>query len=58
LKQYSDVIYAEPDYLGEYLFTPNDTKFSQQWSLRQGNDHDIDADLAWCSVSAHVGKIG
>ncbi len=47
LNQYSDVIYAEPDYLGEYLFIPNDTKFSQQWSLKQSNDHDIDADLAW-----------
>jgi len=47
LKQYTDVVYAEPDYFGEYLFTPNDAKFSQQWSLRQSNDCDIDADLAW-----------
>jgi hypothetical protein len=47
LKRYSDVIYAEPDYIGHLLFIPNDDSFPRQWALRQNNDCDINADLAW-----------
>jgi len=47
LEQYSDVIYAEPDYIGVPVFSPNDDSFSKQWALEQNSDCDIDADSAW-----------
>ncbi len=47
LKSYSDVIYAEPNYLGIPLYNVNDDSFPKQWYLKQANDCDIDAELAW-----------
>ncbi|MEO0106609.1 MAG: S8 family serine peptidase, partial [candidate division WOR-3 bacterium] len=47
LKQYSDVVYAEPNYIMRANFWPNDDSFSKQWSLWQSNDCDIDAEFAW-----------
>jgi thermitase len=51
------VQYAEPDYIYQLEFSPNDTDFSKQWGLvntgqtvnnKPGKaDADIDADLAW-----------
>lgn len=59
LKQYSDVIYAEPDYIGFPLFYPNDDSFSKQWALKQNSDCDIDADQAWDIETGNSGiKIG
>jgi serine protease len=47
LKRLTCVEFAEPSYLQYFLFEPDDQHFSKQWSLKQSNDADIDADLAW-----------
>lgn len=33
--------------MGEYILTPNDPQFAQQWYLEQTSDADIDASDAW-----------
>lgn len=32
---------------GEYVLTPNDPQYSQQWYMEQQSDHDIDIGEAW-----------
>jgi parallel beta-helix repeat protein len=39
--------YAEPNYIYHFCNIPNDHIFSEQWSLNQSNDHDIDCPEAW-----------
>lgn len=49
----SDIVSAEPDQIGEYLATPDDTRFSEMWGLNNTGqtggtaDADIDAPEAW-----------
>ena len=49
LAQMAEVEWAEPDKLqtGQLALTPNDTYYSQQWALNQGNNVDLDAPQAW-----------
>jgi len=57
LKQDSTVEYAEPNYIREAMSIPNDTRFSEQWYLKNTgqtvngvsgtNDADIDVPEAW-----------
>ncbi len=42
-----NIIYAEPNYIHHFCNVPNDPYFSQQWSLNQLSDHDIDGSEAW-----------
>jgi len=39
----SNVAYAEPNYKGEFLFTPNDTYYDQQWALQSDKLNTEDA---------------
>lgn len=41
------VSYVQPNYVYHALLMPNDTSFSNQWALNNGNDADIDAPEAW-----------
>lgn len=41
------VAYAEPNYIYTIDVVPNDTSFSQQWGLNNGNNTDINAPEAW-----------
>jgi len=53
-KQYQDnpdVELAEPNIYYKYFTSPNDPRFSNQWSLNQENDCDIDATEAWDIVT-------
>lgn len=47
LELFPEIIFAQPNYLYHPEATPNDPYFTQQWSLDQGNDCDIDAQQAW-----------
>ncbi len=58
MRRASHVAYAEPNYVGTFDQSPNDTRFAEQWALlntaqstscaSSGKpDADIDADLAW-----------
>src|SRR5881275_2765591 len=48
-----DVLYAEPNYVRHKLAAPNDTRYAEQWSLKNnqrfgsGPGADIDAEQAW-----------
>ncbi len=42
-----DVEYASLNYIVEALGDPNDSEYWRQWSLKQPQDHDIDAPEAW-----------
>jgi subtilisin family serine protease len=59
LNQYTDVIYAEPDYILGLSSFPNDPRFGEQWALKQDTDCDIDADSAWSIETGNTNiKIG
>jgi subtilisin family serine protease len=41
------VAQADPNYVHEVDYTPNDPNFPFQWPLKHMDNHDIDADLGW-----------
>ena len=41
------VVQADPNYVHEVDFKPNDPDFGFQWALIHLDNHDIDADLGW-----------
>lgn len=51
-KVYSEVEYAEPNYLAKGFLTPNDTLFSKQWHLQK-----IEAPKAWDVSQGGYGPI-
>ena len=59
LSAFSEILYAQPNYLFHMEATPNDTYFHDQWSLEQDNNCDIDAPQAWDIETGNYGiKIG
>jgi uncharacterized repeat protein (TIGR01451 family) len=53
LRKRSDVLYAEPDYIRRKDATPNDTRYAEQWALKNTGQSggtagaDIHAEAAW-----------
>jgi subtilisin family serine protease len=41
------VAQADPNYVHEIYYTPNDPNFPFQWALKHMDNHDVDADLGW-----------
>jgi hypothetical protein len=59
LRTMPDVTFADPNGVVAPLFEPNDPYFSQQWNLKDANDHDIDAPEAWdITTGSSSTKIG
>lgn len=46
-------VYKDEIMVYERDFIPNDPQFTSQWFLRQTNDKDINADLAWDSIPSN-----
>ncbi len=43
----ADVLYAEPNYLRRASAAPNDTRYADQWALKNTAGADINAEAAW-----------
>jgi len=46
-KSYSNVEYAEPDYIAYADITPNDTFYAYQWHMDNANGSGVNAEEAW-----------
>jgi serine protease len=42
-----DVVYAEPNYVAQAFYTPNDTYYSYQWNFGAVENHGIGMEKAW-----------